>query len=216
MATAARRKPNRFRLRPLEVADVPTIACWYEEVEDLAMFHSRMPLPLSAAAIEEGWRRAILSPEPRTSYWFTLVDEHADLAGFGGIEEVNYAHGTALAPFFIARNARRKGLAVRLRALLLDLAFDQLALARITSIHRADNVGSRRVNEACGFREEGRLRRAWRAGGEAVDVMIFGLLAEEWREHRVAMRNGLDPSTVVTLGSDPSGRWSWPGIAADE
>jgi len=36
-----------FRLRPLDLADIRTIATWYEQVGDLAMFHQRMPIPLS-------------------------------------------------------------------------------------------------------------------------------------------------------------------------
>jgi len=199
-----------FRLRPLDLADIRTIATWYEQVGDLAMFHQRMPIPLSADAIEANWRAAIVAPEPRTSYFFTIEDSSRNPVGFGGLEDINYAHGNCLAPFFVARCARRRGLGVRLRALLLDLAFDQLGLARLTSIFRADNAGSRRVNELCGLREEGRLRSAWRAGGRRVDVMIFGILAEEWHAHRSALRQTLSASTILTLGIEPSGCFSWP------
>jgi RimJ/RimL family protein N-acetyltransferase len=143
-------------------------------------------------------------------------DDQRTPAGFGGIEGINYAHSNALAPFFIAEHARRRGVALRLRALLLDLAFDQLGLARISSIHRADNVGSRHVNDACGFHEEGRLRRGWRADGEWIDVIVMGLLADEWRERRAAMRRKLGDHTIVTLGDDPAGRWSWPSVSPAE
>ena len=201
-----------FRVRPLGLADVRTIAAWYEQVDDLAMFHQRMPVLHCADAIEANWRAAIVAPEPRTNYWFTIEDSVHTLVGFGGLEDINYAHGNCVAPVFVARNARRRGLAVRLRALLLDLAFDQLALARLTSVFRADNAGSRRLNELCGLREEGRLRSAWHAGGRRVDVMIFGILADEWRAHRNALRRTLSSSTILTLGGDTSAFSSWPSL----
>jgi RimJ/RimL family protein N-acetyltransferase len=209
-------EPTLFRLRPLGLADVPTIATWYEQLNDLALFHQRMPIPLCADAIEATWRAAIVAPEPRTSYWFKIEDPDDNAVGFGGLEDINYAHGNCIGPFFVAASARRKGLGVRLRAMLLDLAFDQLGLARLTSVFRADNAGSRRVNEACGLREEGRLRSAWHAGGSRVDVMIFGILAGEWRAHRAVLRRAMSPATVLVLGREPSASLSWPDFASSE
>jgi len=206
-----------FRLRPLALADISTIAGWYEQIDDLAMFHQRMPIPLPADAIEATWRASILAPEPRTSYWFIIEEpDHHDPVGFGGLEEINYAHGHCIAPFFVARSARGKGLAVRLRAMQLDLAFDQLGLARLTSVFREDNTGSRRVNETCGLREEGRLRSAWYAGGCRVDVLIFGILSDEWREHRVGLRRSLSRDTILALGHGTAGSLSWPDTAPAE
>jgi RimJ/RimL family protein N-acetyltransferase len=201
-----------YRLRPLALADVRTIATWYEQIDDLAMFHQRMPVPVGADAIEAAWRAAVVAPEPRTSYWFTLEDAEQLPVGFGGLEDISYVHGNCIGPFFIARSARGHGLAVRLRAMLLDLAFDHLGLARLTAVFRADNAGSRRVNERCGLREEGRLRDAWHAGGRRVDIMLFGILAAEWREHRVALRRALQPDTVLSLG-ERAGGLAWPDPA---
>lgn len=209
-------KSTLFRLRPLGLVDIPAIATLYEQLNDLAMFHQRMPIPLCADAIEAAWRAAIVAPEPRTSYWFKIEDADHNIVGFGGLEDINYAHGNCIGPFFIAPSARRNGLGVRLRAMLLDLAFDQLGLARLTSIFRADNAGSRRVNEACGLREEGRLRSAWHAGGSRVDVMIFGILASEWRAHRVTLRRAMSSSTVLVLGREASPSLSWPALASTE
>jgi RimJ/RimL family protein N-acetyltransferase len=205
---------GRYRLRPLQLTDLPQIASWYEDVEDLGLFHRQMPVPQGADALAAGWRDAILAPEPRKSYWFSIEDEHELLVGFCGIEDINYVHGDAVTPMFVSRGARGAGLGLRSRALLLDLAFDQLRLTRITSIHRADNAASRRLNEACGLRPEGCIRRGWFAGGKHVDLLIFGILAEEWREHRSQLRQRLVPQTVVTLGRQPLSRWSWPAPPA--
>ncbi len=203
-------------MRPLRLDDLPVIARWYEDVEDLALFHRRMPLPHGAEVLDAGWRSALLAPEPRESYWFAITNDEGEPAGLGGIEDISYVHGDAVTPLFLSPSVRGKGLGVRARALLLDLAFDQLRLVRVTSLHRADNVASRRINEACGLREEGRIRRGWFAGGVHIDLMIFGILAEEWRAHRDGLRERLSNRTVITLGRTSSGRWSWPGTEPRE
>jgi RimJ/RimL family protein N-acetyltransferase len=169
-----------------------------------------MPLPVSASAIEARWRETLLAPEPRSSYWFVIDDDSRNAVGLGGIEDISYTHGDAITPVFLAPTVRGKGLGVRARALLLDLAFDQLRLVRVTSFHRTDNIASRRINEACGLQEEGRIRRGWFAGGVHVDLAVFGILAEEWREHRLVLRQRLEPNTILTFGARPEGRWTWP------
>lgn len=205
-------KREQYWLRPLGLDHIPVITKWLEQVEDLAMFDRRMPVPLNAAAVEAEYRESIVAPEPRTSYWFVIEDNGEKSVGVLGLDGINYAHGHAVLPVFIAESWRRKGIALRARALLLDLAFDQLRMTRITSYHRADNDVSRRLNEACGLREEGCIRKGWFAGGQYVDLMVFGILAEEWREHRSMLKAKLRTDVVVTLGAKPWGRWSWPQI----
>jgi RimJ/RimL family protein N-acetyltransferase len=201
-----------YRLRPLGFADISVIAKWLEDIEDLAMFDRRLPVPLDVAAMEAEWRSDIEAPEPRTSYWFKIDDDQGETIGMAGLTQISYIHGNALMPIFIAEGARGQGIGLRTRALLLDLAFDQLRLVRITSLHRADNVASHRLNESCAFKQEGCIRNGCYAGGRHVDQMIFGILAEEWRAHRNVLRAKLSSKVVVSLGNKPNGVWSWPGL----
>lgn len=198
------------------MADIPTLAKWLEDIEDLAMFDRRVPVPLDAAAMESEWRTEIEGREPRSSYWFRIDDDQGSASGMAGLIQISYVHGSALMPMFVAKDIRGQGVGVRARALLLDLAFDQLRLARITSLHRADNVASRRLNEACAFKPEGCIRKGCYAGGVYIDQMIYGVLAEEWRAHRDVLRARLGPEVMVTLGNKPEGPWSWPGLRRGE
>lgn len=203
---------QKFWLHPLGFDDIPIIARWLEDVEDLAMFDRRISVPLDKAAMEAEWRNDIVAREPRTSYWFKIDDTRGEAYGMAGITGINYVHGDALMPIFVARAARRRGIGLRVRALLLDLAFDQLRLARITSLHRADNEASRSLNVACGFKKEGCLRNGCFAGGRHIDQMVYGVLAEEWRGHRDTLRQRVGSKVVITLGDKPSGPWSWPKL----
>jgi RimJ/RimL family protein N-acetyltransferase len=195
--------------------DIPSITAWMEDIEDLSMFDRRLAVPLDPASMELEWRDCIVAREPRDSYWFMIQDDDMLAVGLVGITEINFVHGAALMPMFVAQTARNQGIAVRTRAVLLDFAFEQLRLVRITSLHRADNEASKRLSEACGFQEEGRIRNAWYAGGRYVDQMICGILADEWRAHRRQLSGRLGRDAVVSLGSRKMGQWSWPPAVKD-
>jgi RimJ/RimL family protein N-acetyltransferase len=203
---------QQYWLRPLGLDDIPVITKWLADIEDLAMFDRRVPVPLNRASMEAEWQSDIVGREPRTCYWFMIDDDQGVETGMAGLIHISYVHGDALMPIFIAEGSRGQGIGLRTRALLLDLAFDQLRLVRITSLHRADNAASHGLNEACAFRQEGCVRKGNFAGGRHIDQLIYGLLAEEWRAHRDTLRARLSSEVVVTLGSKPWGPWSWPQL----
>ena len=209
-------RAKHYRLRPMCLDDIPTVTAWMEDIEDLAMFDRRLVVPLDSASMELEWRDSIVAREPRSSYWFMIQDEDMLAVGLAGLTDINFVHGAALMPMFIAQSARKRGIAVRTRAVLLDFAFEQLRLVRMTSLHRADNEASRRLSEACGFQEEGRIRNGWNAGGRYVDQMICGILADEWRAHRRQLSGRLGRDAVVSLGSRELCQWSWPPATKDQ
>ena len=199
-----------YRMRPLRQSDLPVFTSWMEQIEDLAMFDRRMPLPVSPEAVKKIWRKAILAKEPRSSNWFVILDQEERLVGAAGLEEIDYVHGNAILPVFIAQGSRRRGLALRALAMLLDMAFDQLRLTRVTTYYRADNENSQKLCTSVGFTEEGVMRRSCFAGGEYVDVHVIGMLEEEWAVQRERLQRELGGDVVLTLGRNVGGRWSWP------
>jgi RimJ/RimL family protein N-acetyltransferase len=202
------RDPPHHRLRPLRLDDLPDIATWLESPQDLGAFASRIHLPVSAAALEVAWSPVIEGRDPRAGWFFGVDDPDGRLVAFAGIEDVDVVHRNALCGVYIvARPARGAGLALPVRALLLDLAFGQLGMHRVTSMHLADNVASRRRDEACGLRYEGLMREAWFTAGKRVDVEVFGILADEWWEHRPVLAARLPPEPSVWAGDDARSAW---------
>ena len=63
---------------------------------------------------------------------------------------------------------------------MLEHAFTQLMLERISATTLAHNHGSRRVLEKCGFTHEGTARAAECFDGKRHDRLIFGLLRDEY------------------------------------
>lgn len=66
-------------------------------------------------------------------------------------------------------------------AALIRHSFGVLGMIRIEATVQPDNLRATALLARLGFRlEGGPLRRRMRVGGEARDLMIYGLLSEEW------------------------------------
>ncbi|MGH6873767.1 MAG: GNAT family N-acetyltransferase, partial [Aestuariivirgaceae bacterium] len=102
----------------------------------------------------------------------------------------------------------------RMTCLLLDLAFDRLHLTRVTTYFREDNEISSRMISKAAFREEGRMRKAWLCNGRQLDMIIAGVLREEWVKRREALRGALDSQIILKFGADANERYTWPSSAS--
>ena len=71
--------------------------------------------------------------------------------------------------------------------LLLDHGFAALGLQRIGCGTTEDNVGMQRLATKMGMREEGRRRQAAWKRGRFVDVIEYGVLVSEFRDHNKAL-----------------------------
>jgi RimJ/RimL family protein N-acetyltransferase len=202
---------DKFWLRPLSRDHIPLIAKWTERVDDLTLFDRRTPLPLNREAVESAWESSIVGSDPKTSYWYIIVDSEGEAVGTVGLQDINYVHGDAVCAILVSESDRRNGLGIRAGALLLDMAFRQLRLSRITSYVRADNDASRCMTKRLGFSEEGCIRQGWFADGKHTDIILIGQLREEWSKSREKLRDELDASVCITLGNGSSEQWSWPG-----
>ena len=106
---------------------------------------------------------------------------YVDRTCVGGIglraDEVN---GDSEIGYWIGAAHEGKGLVTRACRALIDRAFGDLGLHRVTIRAAPDNARSRAIPERLGFREEGVLREAgWSALGHH-DLVVYGLLDREW------------------------------------
>lgn len=106
-----------------------------------------------------------------------VADEDDNL--IGGVVFSNYQpHFGNIEVSFAA--IRRSWLTPNLVRGLLSYPFDQLGVRRITTLTPKRNRSARQFLKKFGFVEEGNVR-----GGFGTDDMIIsGLLAKEWSEHR--------------------------------
>ncbi len=199
--------PRLFRLRPLEKSDMETAARWFQDVHDLALFDRTSRVPLNLMQTEQMWEEALSSAPDCRKCWFIIESEGGDAVGMIGLEAISQVNRDAVIPIFIDKSVRRHGVAVRAIALLLDFAFRQLGLNRITSYYRADNHSSRDLISQVGCQIEGTMRQAWFADGQFHDMVVVGMLQQDWTTRRQVLAQELHSDTVVSFGSAD---WSWP------
>jgi RimJ/RimL family protein N-acetyltransferase len=131
---------------------------------------------------EQNWRKRLEGELNDRYYAFgvrPLDDER--LIGFVALFSVRALHGEAFVGIGIGeRELWGKGYGTDAMQVLLGFAFDELNLHRVTLMVLADNARAVRSYEKCGFVYEGRLRLAEHRGGRRQDLLMMGILREEW------------------------------------
>ena len=102
--------------------------------------------------------------------------------GGGSLNTVVLDQGRAAVGYWLAPQARGRGVATHAVRLIARWAFDHLGLARLELTCGPDNHASQRVAARCGFAREGVLRSHVPFKGGRRDSVLFSLLPTELRE----------------------------------
>ncbi|MBK6942926.1 MAG: GNAT family N-acetyltransferase [Planctomycetes bacterium] len=84
--------------------------------------------------------------------------------------------------YWIGQHAEGRGLVKRACRAVMRHAFETLKVHRIELRCHAENVRSVALAERLGFRREGCFVRAERLGESWVDLLVYGMLEDEWRD----------------------------------
>jgi len=107
-------------------------------------------------------------------------------------------HGRASWGWYIGEAAARgRGAGRAAQALGLDLAFDELGLFKVSAEVLADNDVALKAQAAAGFRREGYLREHVIKDGVRRDVVLLGILADEWRARRESLLRSLSVAHLI-------------------
>ncbi len=108
-----------------------------------------------------------------------------ELAGAIGLHYVDRRHRRTEIGYWLAEPLQGRGIMTRACRAVVDHAFGPLGLHRVEIRCATGNHRSRAIPRRLGFREEGVLRQwAW-VDGRFHDMVIYGLLAPEWRREPV-------------------------------
>lgn len=91
--------------------------------------------------------------------------------GFGIVGEIGY---------WIGSGHEGNGLVTRSTRALIDVGFGERGLHRIVIRAGVGNVRSRAIPERLGFTQEGVLRGEGKGSGGFYDLVVYGLLEDEW------------------------------------
>lgn len=96
-----------------------------------------------------------------------------------GLNFVNRTYQMANLGYWVRNSATGQGIATRATRLVARFAFEQLNLQRVEIVAAVGNLASQRVAEKAGAVREGVLRRRLVGQGEAVDAVLYSLVAED-------------------------------------
>lgn len=111
-----------------------------------------------------------------------------ELAGLIGLHDIDEANGAAQIGYWLAARFEGQGWMTRAAGAVIEMAFSGLGLDRIEIRCAAGNRRSQAIPRRLGFTLEGRLRRAQRLHGGRVDILVYGLLREEWERLRATRK----------------------------
>ena len=113
--------------------------------------------------------------------WAIVRTESGDCVGHVGLYRIDHRIGSAEIGILVGdRSARGKGLGEQCTRFAVEYGFGELNLNRIQLTVLATNVRAHKLYLRLGFIEEGRMRQAQFKGGRHIDVIVMGLLRDEY------------------------------------
>jgi RimJ/RimL family protein N-acetyltransferase len=167
-----------LRLRLLRQDDLPRVieACQDPEIPRW----TKVPSPYGEQEANAWYSVQAQARATATGLHLVIVDM-ADrrLLGSIGLVQIDWEDRLGSIGYWIAADARRRGVATRAVKVLAVWALEELRLGRVEIRARPENVASRRVAERAGFTREGLLRSHTVIKGQRTSIVMFSLLPED-------------------------------------
>ena len=171
-------RANGLFLRPWSLEDAPALveACNDPEIE---RWLPVIPSPYGEADAVTFIDQSRESWERGDSFNFAILDAETErLAGSISMRARRFSTGHI--GYWVAREARGRGVAAEALRALTRWAVETLDVKRLELLTDVDNRGSQRVAEKAGFQREGILRSSLEyRDGTRGDSLIFSLLPQE-------------------------------------
>jgi RimJ/RimL family protein N-acetyltransferase len=169
---------GKVRLRLMTEADLPAVvaACRDPEIPRW----TRVPDSYGNSDAREWFEMQQQRRDAGTELHLVVADARGDgLLGSVGLVAIDWKDRRGSIGYWVAPEARRRGVAKRAVRLLAAWAFDELGLGRVEIKSHPDNAGSHGVAERAGFSREGVLRSHALIKGRRRDMVVFSLLPED-------------------------------------
>ena len=158
---------------------------WTHDSEFMRMFENEPARPMSAAMLKKKYEKLEKEiEESKNSFYFTIRAKEDDrLIGKTVINRIEWSNGNGWIRLGLgSRDDQSKGYGSQAMAMLLRFAFAELNLYRVTASVQEYNEAGIALLKKFGFTEEVRRRQALDKDGRRWDLLIFGLLQDEWQK----------------------------------
>jgi RimJ/RimL family protein N-acetyltransferase len=179
----------RLLLRPFSLSDAPEVQR-LAGAPEVAATTAAIPHPYEDG-MAEAWINShapALSEETNVVYAITDASSGALLGAVG--LRCDMEHNRAELGYWLGHPYWRNGYTTEAATAMLGYAFETLGLRRVLARHFAINPASGRVMQKIGMTQEGVMRQHFVKWGQAVDVVFYGILSDEWRARQERAQEG--------------------------
>jgi diamine N-acetyltransferase len=171
-------KGKRVILRPVEARDLSLLVRWRNAPETRRYFF--YPFLISESG-QRKWFDGLLADRNRILLMIDTLEGKP--VGMIGLDRIDWRNQMAESgQILLAPAERGRGYADEAMVLMTRYAFEELNLNRLYAKIYRFNWGVVELVKLLGFQVEATLRKAAFSGGAFRDVVIVGLLREDWQE----------------------------------
>jgi RimJ/RimL family protein N-acetyltransferase len=164
--------------------DAEIEARWSKDLTLMRALSRQVAMPQSVAQMKKKYEAIEKEvEESKKLFYFTIRGkDDSRLLGFVRLEWIEWTHGTGNLRLAIGDPAERnKGYGTDAMALIMNIAFNELNLYRLSAILGEDNPDALRFFQRHGFIEEVRRLKAILRDGKTWDLIHLGILRDEWQ-----------------------------------
>jgi RimJ/RimL family protein N-acetyltransferase len=173
-----------IRFGPIDYEKDPEIESrWTHNAEFMRLYEFEPARPTSAAIVKKQYEKLEKKIEEDKNLYHFMIRAKADdrLIGKAMINRIEWANGGCQIRLGIgSADDRRKGYGTQASKMLLRFAFAELNLFRVTAHVAEYNEGAIALLKKFGFTEEVRRRQSLERDGRRWNLLVFGLLKDEW------------------------------------
>lgn len=173
-----------IRFGPIDYEKDPDVESKWTHDSDFMRLYSIDPArPMSPAMVKKQYEKLEKEiEESKNAFYFAIRAREDDrLIGKAAIRFIEWSNGNGWLELGIgSADDRRKGYGAQALQMLLRFAFAELNLYRVTARVQEYNAAAIALLKKFGFTEEVRRRQALERDGRRWDLLVFGLLKDEW------------------------------------
>ena len=172
---------KRVALRSLEREDIDTVHRWFNDSEFMRLDRFAPEHMVSKEELERKYEKYLRGEEKNWKMYMIVEKSSGDILGAASFRYWGEKPVTASIGIGIPKKGKRgKGYGEEAMRMLLDIIFKHRGFHRAELMTLATNDQAIKCFKKCGFREEGISREAVYFDGKYHDLILMGLLKEEY------------------------------------
>jgi len=173
-----------IRFGPIDFEKDPEIESkWTHDASFLRLYDPEPARPMSAAIVKKRYEKLEKDMEDDKDFYHFMIRAREDdrLMGKAMIHRIEWTNGNCAIRLGIGSpDDRRKGFGAQAAHMLLRFAFSELNMFRVSAYIPEYNEGGLALAKKFGFVEEVRRRKSMERDARRWDLIVFGLLKDEW------------------------------------